>query len=523
MKKIIVIAALSIAALFQTSCSDYLEVSPTNQASGGGMMNSTSTSITALNGVYRHMLIDFQQSTLGNGHQVFGPQSYALMADLMGEDMIMRMGSGWFWYDYLYDVKDMYTSANWRSYDIWRFFYKVIANVNAIIAAEETMQGDPKDVAYIVGQAYALRAYSYHYLALNYCRTYKGHESDKGVPIYTEPTVAGTPGAPRGTVQDVYDQALADINKAIELLADTRAKDHPSHIDYRVANAFKARINMYTEDWNAVLAATQEAQKAFDGQQFKVGSAEDVMTGFNDVTMPNVMWGAEIIQTQSTTNPQFFAHMDWAIGSYGGKNRAAKTINVKLYDKISSTDVRRGWWEPFDYDSKDEVTIGEYIQTKFKFSDYTNWLGDRVNMRVEEMVLMEAEALCRLGRDAEAIAALDKLMSQRDPEYTTTKSGTAMGAMVTDETGSLLEEIITQRRIELWGEYGRVWDIRRLKQGLVRTAEMGHVAAAINATNGLKTNNPETWDWVLTIPQVEFDSNSAMDATTDQNPVSSGI
>ena len=29
----------------------------------------------------------------------------------------------------------------------------------------------------------------------------------------------------------------------------------------------------------------------------------------------------------------------------------------------------------------------------------------------------------------------------------------------------LLEEIIIQRRIELWGEFGRIYDIRRLKQG----------------------------------------------------------
>lgn len=47
----------------------------------------------------------------------------------------------------------------------------------------------------------------------------------------------------------------------------------------------------------------------------------------------------------------------------------------------------------------------------------------------------------------------------------------SMGKLTSDYTGSLLEEIIIQRRIELWGEFGRIYDIRRLKQGFKRTAE----------------------------------------------------
>lgn len=45
------------------------------------------------------------------------------------------------------------------------------------------------------------------------------------------------------------------------------------------------------------------------------------------------------------------------------------------------------------------------------------------------------------------------------------KTGTALGKLTSDETGSLLEEIIIQRRIELWGEFGRIYDIRRLNKG----------------------------------------------------------
>ena len=109
-----------------------------------------------------------------------------------------------------------------------------------------------------------------------------------------------------------------------------------------------------------------------------------------------------------------------------------------------------------------------------------------------------------------------KLMSKRDPNYTCNKTGTALGALTTDETGSLLEEIILQRRIELWGEAGRVWDIRRLKQGFRRTTDMGWPQSALLSNR--PTTNPENYMWVLTIPQAEFDGNENMNADTDQNP-----
>ena len=68
---------------------------------------------------------------------------------------------------------------------------------------------------------------------------------------------------------------------------------------------------------------------------------------------------------------------------------------------------------------------------------------------------------------------LNSLMQERDEDYTCKKTGTALGKLISDETGSLLEEIIIRRRIELWGEIGRIYDIRRLKQGFRRTADMG--------------------------------------------------
>jgi len=108
-------------------------------------------------------------------------------------------------------------------------------------------------------------------------------------------------------------------------------------------------------------------------------------------------------------------------------------------------------------------------------------------------------------------------MEQRDDSYSCTKTGTSLGALTTDETGSLLEEILIQRRLELWGEDGRIYTIRRLRQGFERTADNGW-------SSGLQLNDhaiadPECYAWVLTIPATEFDVNPNMTMLNDQNPM----
>ena len=102
-------------------------------------------------------------------------------------------------------------------------------------------------------------------------------------------------------------------------------------------------------------------------------------------------------------------------------------------------------------------------------------------------------------------------------DYTCEKTGTALGATSSDETGSLLEEIINQRRIELWGEFGRMFDLKRLKQGFRRTAAQGWPSDALLSTR--PTDDPEAYMNVLTIPQKEFDGNVNMSGENDQNPI----
>lgn len=513
MKKFIYAIVAICGLLSLSACSeDSLITEPTDSMSGATLMSDGVKALVPLNGIYRSMYTA-GWSTTGNTHQCFGISAYNLMAEVMGDDMIMgAQGSGWFWFDAIYNVKNRFTISAWRSYDLWKAYYTWIANANYILAAEETMGGATDDKNYAIGQAYAIRAYSYFMLAQSFARTYKGHENEKCVPIYTGPTSTTTTGQPRSTVAQVYEQITGDINKAVELL-EGLPQQQSAHMSYAVAQGIRSRIALVMEDW----ATAEEAAEEAIAKSGKSIAKVDEFIGLNDVTKKNVMWGAQVISDQTGGYASLFAHMD-TVASYG--MGAPKMISNSLYAKISNTDTRKAWWpELSPYSAfKPADWGGAHLQRKMYFSDPSQWMGDYIWMRVEEMYLNAAEAECHQGKDGEARAHLMALMSERDPNYTCSKSGNSLAPLTSESTGSLLEEIILQRRIELWGEAGRVWDIKRLKQGFVRTAADGWNEGAL--LTGRPTNDPENYMWVLSIPQAEFDGNENMTLDEDQNPLS---
>ena len=508
MKKIfkyLFIGMFGVACL--TSCnSELLETEPTDSMSGSTFMSDATKALVPLNGIYRSMY-SAGWSTTGNTHQCFGISAYNLMAEVMGDDFIMgAQGSGWFWFDAAYNVKTRYTSSTWRSYDLWMAYYTWIANANYIIAAEETMAGSSEDVGYVMGQAYAIRAYSYFMLAQSFARNYN-YGSDPCVPIYNEPTMTTTTGQPRSTVSEVYAQIDSDIEKAVSYLAKSPAQRHPSHISYAVALGIKSRIKLVEEKWDDALNA---ATAAIAASGKKITPVANFM-GNNSVDQGNVMWGAQIVSDQAGMYASLMAHMSVDV-AYG--QRAPKQISTWLYDKMSPTDTRLAWWDPTD----EVYSTGGYIQKKFDFSNLQTWEADYIWMRVEEMYLNAAEAACHKGDDATAKQYLMSLMSVRDANYSTNKTGNTLSTITTNETGSLLEEILVQRRIELWGEDGRIYTIRRLHQGFERPAAYGWPSGLLIPTHAAAAKDPASYLWVLTIPQAEFDGNENMDASKDQNP-----
>lgn len=504
----------SLLIIFSTllfSCKkDFLETTPTDRISKNTMLETSKGAQVAMDGIYRS-LYSSGWATSNNG-QNFGIMSTKLYTSLMGEDLLQdAQGNGWFYFDYRYNVRSRYTSTSWRSYATWNFYYTLVSNANYILSEEPNIKGEKAEIDKVMAQAYAIRAYAYFQLIQSFQQTYVGHESFPGVPIYTEPTTSESQGKPRGTVEDVYKQINSDIDKAISLFSNNKTQNHISHIDYYVANAIKANVALVQNRWSDASAAATEA---LSKPGLAMISGDDLYSGFNSAKLKDVMWAGVIIADQSTIYSSFFSHMDASAERYAKNSR--KCIYNWLYDVIPNIDARKKWWNG----AKDGGTAEKkpYNQVKFRYSDKSADLGDYIFLRAEEMQLVKAEALCREGKYDESLAALEALLKIRRTDYqdlvkNIVKSNElTMGSIGTPTT--LLDHILLQRRIELWGEAERIFDILRLKTGFDRKAP-GTNHSFIPTWNTLQPDNKE---FILTIPQKEFDGNKSLDIAKDQNP-----
>src|SRR5699024_10710917 len=128
----------------------------------------------------------------------------------------------------------------------------------------------PADVENPTGQFYlahglAGRAFSLWVLLLLYQFNYVGTKSKPAVPIIVNEysNDAAMEGAPRATVQEVYDLILSELDEAIALLtsadAEGVARKDKRYIDLAVAYGLRARVHLTMQKWSEAAADATEA------------------------------------------------------------------------------------------------------------------------------------------------------------------------------------------------------------------------------------------------------------------------
>jgi hypothetical protein len=494
MNKFIKISTWALIPILMVSCKkEYLETNSSTDISNVLIFQNTVNAKTALEGMYR---LTYSFGVVGSGHSDFGQKAYDIVNDLMGSDMVVNsQGYGWFNRDYQY-VSSQNINDGARPYTMWKYYFTLINNANNIIVNIDKAAGPTADKESMKGQALAMRAFCYYNLINYYQQTYKGSETSKGVPVYIVPAIEGKD---RSTVQKVYDQMISDLNGA-EGLLNGKPLEHKSHIDVRVAQAIRARVAMAMEDWTTAATYANKARSGYT----PMGST-DYKKGFNSISNPEWMWGAEVITDQATIYASFFSHMDAQANggvSYAGLG-GQKKITKDLYDRIPTGDVRK---DVFRKPGTGTTAIPDYCQTKFRLAVSSSWAADYLYMRASEMYLTEAEALARQSSDAAARTVLETLVKARNPAYSAaTFSGQA-----------LINEILIQRRVELWGEGFSFFDMKRLKAGLNRPTGAGNHGTP-NFNPSVTTFADKDPRLAYKIPQKEFDSNPIFTAA-DQNP-----
>lgn len=413
------------------------------------------------------------------------------------------------WLNWYYD---MYWGREYLTAQfMWQYQTGFVLAANNAIAAVDTINGTDSEKG-LAGAAFAYRALIY----LDMAREYEFLENDKTkpispegndisgltVPIVTEKTTEQQArNNPRAKKIDMFNFILSDL-QAAEKFVPLLKISSTSIPKIDCVYGLYARLYMWMENYPMAEKYARMAINASTSQPMTKDEALNITTGFNDAT--KWMWGA----TYSRGNVSNL--MNWAAfmtseNTYGysgplsmGGAGVLPQIPSALYNKMSKTDWRKLMFKApegsslYGKNTYCDAEIGEvledYTATKFRpaggnVNDYTagNVTAFPI-MRIEEMYFIEAEAAAH--QDAErGKKLLETFMLSRDTKYSF--KGT--------DKDQIIEEIVFQKQIELWGEGQSFFDIKRLGYPVDKTT-----SSNIESRAQFKTTSRPAWmNWAI--------------------------
>lgn len=531
---------LAIAALGLAACNDIDDIAP----EGDGLTLAQNKMIVQM--IPSRVEADFNGmfSMMGKPYNVSGEDAEraddfgfimaAISQDAEGPDLVFpNSGYNWFTACGLLTSRDPSYANPYMRYAAPYMQMKIANDLirNYVSTEDEIQTAELKaDEKNKVAQCLAIRAFDYMSLAPYFQYSYAaGAQDEPCVPLATLDIEDYTHN-PRATVKEIYDLVIKDLTWAINNLDEKR--DTKMKINKNVALGLRARAYLATEQW-ALAAADAEAA----AQGYTPASIQEVSTPtFYNIEDHNWIWGYDM--TTEMANSEYATSCSW-IGSFSKNSYSCGVavyamINNLLYAKIPATDVRKGWWVDEKLHSPLLSTIswegveGDAISTlaiadvKEPYIPYTNVKfgapqiptetndSDWPLMRVEEMILIQAEGLAKSGNEPKAKEVLANFVkTYRDASYTIPAASTR----------SLADEIWFQRRVELWGE-GFGWsDMMRLNKPLVRFHDDNS-----NEPDAFRYNLPAKDPWMLMrFPQDEMNTNFSIINNTGGSAPTVGI
>lgn len=488
MKKYILTAFAACA--FLSSCSDdFLDKTP-----GDTVSTDTMNELLLNNPELAYQIFDgaqqgnnkylMQSNSNGAGaHDDFGYKSILLGLDHMGNDLVMESNQ-WFVNYYNYTARQV---SNTRNQMVWKFYYKVIYNMNDVIKRiKSSPAAETAASKRLIARAEALRANSY----LDLVRVYAN--GNEGIPYYDTNGVYDTSRVPTNQIMSYIERDLLASYNTL-----TSSKDYIADINSNIVAGFLSRLYLTTGNYTA---AAEYANLARQG--YSLMSEAGLKSGFSDLNNADaakeIMWGADIDVSSTTVYASYFSMMDNTNNGYAGLLGHFRKIDKRLFDQIPDTDIRKQWF------ASEDIVVRGYNVPKYanlKFHDNTFFYGDYVYMRAAEMYFNEAEALALSGNEGRAKQVLFEIMSTRDTAYQLSSNSGA----------DLLNEIRVNKRIELWGEGFEFFDMKRNNVALLRNYA---------GSNHTSLGNPHNYEagsakFVFQIPQAEINTNSTI---TSQNP-----
>ena len=472
-----------------------------------------------------------------DGHCYFGYPAEMIYRDMLTGDYYHSGETGYShfisWSRNMY-MGDGYlkTQFHWNYHYLWW-----LLGVNQVVGAVDPEVATDQQKG-LLGAALAFRALAYLDLARMYEflpneKFLDGKNNDGNsvlnltVPIVTDATTPEqAANNPRATREEMLKFIESDLDAAEKYIAFQTTTNGGTMPDLACIYGLKARLYMWVEDYPK---AKEFARKAIDAAKVTPLTKEAALnpvSGYN--TASDFMWA---MQQNSQTDAVQTGIINWTswvsnqctFAYTGPATNLFVVIDKSMYDRISDTDWRKLQWigpegSPLNDQIQSVVSLEEgpvnqllipYASVKFRpgqgNSDDSN-IGAATAvpvMRVEEMYFIEAEAAEHVSAGSGAALLTSFMKQYRDPNYTFTDKG--FGAV---------EEIVFQKRVELWGEGQTFFDIKRLDMSVTRGYKGTNCT---DARSCLNTNGRPAWMNVVMV-RTESNNNHALEGMNNPDP-----
>lgn len=441
------------------------------------------------------------------------------------------IGYDW-WTAYAGTYGYVLNANSWRSTVPFMTFYKIIKTANDIIGplcATDFSELSSEMKGYL-GTAYTYRALMYHDMYNVYTPALNKYTDCSSVDGLSVPIVLSseeeeseykTSRAPKEAVSTLV---LSDLDKAEELF-DGYTPTSNLYPSLAVVYGLKARMYLAMSDYDNAATYARKAIESSGKTPLTEDQWTDPTKAFCDASGNNSwMWYYSVSANNmgNLCNPTGFlaGEADWGYNSL-----TRFSINRWLYDRLNRSDFRKKsfidpdretypadyyrWADASGYLSSypfEELPDYMCFKIRCKEGDWETYsIGGAVEfpmMRVEEMYLIEAEAVGMRDGESAGVALLEDFMTKyRDPQYS------YEAAKATFSEGfvkSFQEEVLYQKRVEFFGEGVGYFDAKRIRPG-VRTWYEGANCIHPAAQYTIEEVSPY---WNLVIPTTELENNN---------------
>ncbi len=370
----------------------------------------------------------------------------------------------------------------------WNNGYKYIYQANAIITALQGNSSLSSAVSQqLLGEAKFIRAFWFFYLINLY----------GDIPLVTTTDFTVNATISRTAKALVYQQIISDLK-------DAKAQMNANYIDNSdtvatkldrtrpnkgAATALLARAYLYENKYDS---AEMEATSVIgDGTVVGVPNTNNGLYGLvpslDSVFLVNskeAIWqmGIPLPTNNNTLDGALFI----LVAAPGAGSCCA--ISPELLNSFEPNDSRRiNWIDSFNTSTTPVVTY--YYPYKYKVRASTTVTEDVMMLRLAEQYLIRAEARTHLGDLAGAVSDINVIR---------TRAGLApLVVGVNTNNGSILSQILHERKVELFTEWGHRW------LDLIRTNSADSVMSIVTPTIKGSVWSTDDHQLLFPIPQSE--------------------